>query len=104
MSVVNFTNPELNAEIMSFVDKNEEIWFKASEVAFSLGYTKPNDAVSKHVEPEYKTTYGKLQRNKGCANLTHPCRGGFQPHAIFLSEPGFYQLIFSSKLSSAKRF
>ena len=61
MLVVNFTNPELNVEIMSFIDKNEEICFKASEVAFSFRYTKPNDAVFKHVEPEYKTTYEELQ-------------------------------------------
>ncbi len=45
MSIVSFANPESNVEITSFIDKDEEIWFKASEVAKVLGYERSNEAV-----------------------------------------------------------
>lgn len=69
-----------------------EPWFVAKDVAVALGYVKPRNAVSMHVEPE----------DKKDALIQGPL-GGRQTMTI-LNESGVYSLILSSKLPSAKQF
>ena len=63
------------------------------DVAKILGYADPSSAISKIIDTEYKIT--------GVAKIATP--GGMQSVTV-LREPGIYQLIFSSKLESAKEF
>ena len=66
-------------------------WFVANDVAKALGYKDPVHTVRNIVWDE----------NKGVAEIYTP--GGKQK-AIIINEAGVYQLIFRSKLESAKQF
>lgn len=63
----------------------------ANDVAMVLGFKNPADAVYRLVDKE----------NKGICKIQTP--GGIQSVTV-LEEAGIYQLIFSSKLESAKKF
>lgn len=63
----------------------------ANDVAHALGYADPVNTVRKKIDAEYK----------GVGVLATP--GGVQS-VVVLEEPGIYQLIFGSKLLSAKKF
>lgn len=66
-------------------------WFVANDVAKALGYKDPVHTVRNIVWEE----------NKGVAEISTP--GGKQKVTI-INEAGVYQLIFRSKLESAKQF
>lgn len=68
-----------------------EPWFVGKDVAISLKYSNPQKAIRDHVDEE----------DKGVNKMDTP--GGIQPVTI-INESGFYSLILSSKLQSAKRF
>lgn len=70
---------------------NDAPWFVGKDVAESLGYSNPRDALARHVDDE----------DKGVAK--HDTLGGSQDMVI-INESGLYALIFGSKLESAKRF
>ncbi len=97
----NFTNFELNANVMTFKDENENIWFKAKDVASALGHTNPERVIRKYVRDKHKKLFKETQ---GETDSVTPFRGGFQSQAVFILEPGVYQLIFRSQLPSAERF
>lgn len=83
-----------NLNVFSF--QNQDVRFAdgkpvANDVAKVLGYKDPANAVHRKVFPE----------NKGLCDLQTP--GGIQSVAV-LEEAGIYQLIFSSKLETAKLF
>jgi hypothetical protein len=63
----------------------------ANDVARVLGYSDPAKTVSTKVDSDYK----------GVTKMVTP--GGTQTVTV-LEEPGIYQLVFGSKLSSAKKF
>ena len=68
-----------------------EPWFVGKDVAGSLGYSDTDGAIRKHVDAEDK--------------LTRQIDGSGQMRDMsIINESGLYSLIFSSKLSSAKRF
>ena len=73
------------------VDSDGITLFLANDICVALGYQRPRDAISQHVDPEdivkmpVDTAGGKQLVN--CVN-----------------ESGMYALIFGSKLDSAKRF
>ena len=97
----------LNASITSLVCDDGEIYFKAKDVATALGYEKPANAINRHVWSENKFEWCVIQRSLNQRPLErvgihHPLN--VHPQTLFLTEPGVYQLIFSSKLSSAKAF
>ena len=73
------------------VEVNGEPYFVARDVATILGYSNPNDAISKRVDKE----------DKGVANCD--TLGGTQKLSI-INESGLYSLILSSKLPTAKQF
>ena len=66
-------------------------WFVANDVAKALGYKDPVHTVRNIVWEE----------NKGVAEISTP--GGRQ-NVTIINEAGVYQLIFRSKLESAKQF
>ena len=91
---MEFVNEQLSVEISAFVDRNNTVWFRGKDVASSLGYARPRNAILDHVDDEYKIT------SKELGTTTK----GEQPHAIWISELGVYSLIFSAKMATKKPF
>ena len=86
-----FKNVDLGIEITSYIDKQQNVWFCGKDVAQLLGYKDTNQAIRKHVDNEDQ---------KSCpVETTGPVRC-----CIFLNESGFYSLLLSSKLETAKKF
>lgn len=88
-----FNNPEFG-EIRT-IEIDGEPWFVGKDVAVALGYANPKDALGNHVDTEDKRV---IQRSE-IATLEIPNRG-----MTIVNESGVYALIFSSKLSGAKKF
>lgn len=68
---------------------NNEPWFVGKDVADALGYSDTAQAVRDHVEDE----------DKGVVEMTTP--GGVQK-MVSINESGFYSLVLSSRISTAK--
>nr|DAI05500.1 MAG TPA: repressor domain protein [Herelleviridae sp.] len=71
---------------------DDEIWFVGNDVARALGYQKPDQAVRTNVSDEDSTLMGVSDSN----NHTQKMK--------VINESGLYDLVFESRLSSAKRF
>ena len=52
----SFKNKELGIEMNSYIDKQQNVWFRGKDVAKILGYKDTNDAVRRHVSIENKMT------------------------------------------------
>lgn len=70
---------------------NGKIWFCATDVASSLGYSNPRDAIVRHCKP------------MGVVLHDTPTRSAVQK-IKYISEGNVYRLIAGSKLPSAERF
>ena len=114
-----FKNEELGIKIKSYIDKQQNVWFKGKDVAKILGYRDTDDAVRRHVSIENKMTQflqpkcspGKTPGQQN--NTKVKCSPGKTPgqqndtrgkYCTFINEPGFYELVFGSKLEFAKKF
>ena len=86
-----YTNEDLEIELTSFIDEKQNVWFRGKEIAEILGYVKTDQAIRIHFDERYKKSYPLVSR-------------GQLRHQYFVSEPGFYSLVFSSKLPAAKKF
>lgn len=73
------------------IEINGEPWLVGRDVAKALGYKNISDALKKHVDEE----------DKGVAKCD--TLGGSQEMTV-INESGFYSLVLSSKLPSAKKF
>ena len=87
-----FINEELGIEFESYIDEECVVWFKAKQVAQILGYQKTRNAVEKHVSKKYKKE----------APFQGPLGG--EQKCVIISEEGFYELVFKSRLPAAKLF
>ena len=120
-----FINKQLRIELKSFIDDKFNVWFKGKEVSTILGYKDTGDAVRRHVSAENKISQfinpkscpGETpgQVKKSCPRET---RAQVQKAGVdvlppqvqqgrwytFINEPGFYELVFRSKLETAKIF
>ncbi len=85
-----FSNPEFG-EIRTVTIDNEP-WFVGKDVAEILGYVKPLNAISTHVDEDDSPKQGRTD------NL------GRMQKTIIINESGLYSLILSSKLPTAKKF
>lgn len=84
-----FNNPEFGTVRTVCIDG--EPWLVGKDVADILGYKETAKAIRTHVDEE----------DKGVSILDTP--GGKQQY-IVINESGFYSLVLSSKLPTAKRF
>ena len=91
MLVKKFKNDNLGLEIDTYINKQQNIFFIGKDVAKVLGYKDCNQAVRKHVDEEDR---------KSCPVETT----GQVRWIIFINESGFYSLVLSSKLETAKKF
>ena len=89
-----FINRHLGIKFKSYIDEKLRVWFKAKEVATILGYCDTDKAIRKHVSENHKRKVISNQPAKtaGCS-MTY-----------FIDEPGFYELVFKSRLPTAKFF
>lgn len=85
-----FTNEKFG-EVRSILIKGEP-WFVGKDIAESLGYKKPTNAISTHVENEDTLKQGIVDSN------------GKTQQTTIINESGMYALIFGSKLEQAKEF
>ena len=85
-----FENPEFGK--VRTVEMDGKSYFVGKDVAEALGYSKPLNALSVHVEKDDSLKQG----------LTDSL--GRKQETILINESGLYSLILSSKLESAKRF
>lgn len=84
-----FSNEEFG-EIRTLLIDGEP-WFVGKDIATALGYSKPTDAIRKHVAAE----------DRGISKTETP---SFTQDMVVISESGLYSLILTSKLPSAKKF
>lgn len=97
------TNEVVTGEIMVFSNEelgelrtitiNGETWFVGKDVAGILGYSNSRKAIADHVDEEDKTD-----------GVTIRDAIGRDQNPVFINESGFYSLILSSKLPSARKF
>ena len=86
-----FNNPEFGR--VRTVEINGKPWLVGKDVAAALGYAKPENALSAHVDPEDKTT-----------TLIQGTGSNYKTKATIINKSGLYSLVLSSKLPGAKRF
>ncbi len=89
---------------ISSVKVESNTYFRAKEVAKLLGYQDTKQAVRGQVSPNYKKSFRDLLASMVVSGTTNAKLDGSDLNAIYLSEPGLYQLIFSSKLPQAEQF
>lgn len=73
------------------VDIDGEIWFVGADVAKTLGYKRPSEAIRQHC------------KEKGTVKDRIPTNGGSQ-ETLLINEPNVYRLTVRSKLPSAEKF
>ena len=71
---------------------DNQIMFVGKDVATALGYSKPLNAISMHVDEDDSLKWGLMDSM------------GRKQQDIFINESGLYSLILSSKLPQAKAF
>ena len=96
----SFKNEELGFELKSYIDKQQNVWFLGKDVAEILGYSKTRDALSRHVDNEDKqqifTSHTTVHKMGTVVPSGSMC--------TYINESGFYSLVLSSKLETAKKF
>ena len=88
-----FANEEFGAVRSLMIE--DMPWFVGRDVATALGYAKPRNAISVHVDDE----------DKNSALIQGAIQGGTQgnPNMTIINESGLYSLILSSKLPAIRR-
>ena len=86
-----FSNEEFGS--IRRVEIDGEYWLSGKDVAQALGYAKPENALSAHVDDEDKIT-----------TLVQGTGSNYKSKATVINESGLYSLVLSSKLPSAKKF
>ena len=94
-----FTNEDLGIEMTSYIDYNQNVWFRGKDVAEILGYSNVRKAIWNHVDSEDKQLICWRTQNGDGNNFD--LRGKYY---TFINESGFYSLLLSSKLETAKKF
>ena len=107
-----FKNEELGIKMNSYIDKQQNVWFRGKDVSQILGYKDSVNALKRHVSVENKIIQPKSwggetppQQNNIRGGETPPQQNGTKgKYFTFINEPGFYELVFGSKLEFAKKF
>jgi len=86
-----------NKDIVIVIDETPMIWFYAKQISDILEYKNSNNIIKKFVDSINKTTYEQIKQHSKYKYNVHD-------HAIFVNEPGLYELIFRSKRKDAKIF
>ncbi|CAB4019500.1 Hypothetical predicted protein [Paramuricea clavata] len=105
MSIQVFRNTTLigDEEIPTIRSDDGTIYFAAKKVALSLGYIRPNEAVTTNTRERMRTTFREIRGSVPNIPLFN-VRGGEQPGTVFITESGLYRLIMRSRLPIAEEF
>ena len=90
-NTIKFENNDINV----IIDDSDIAWFNANEIAISLGYKYPKDAIINNVEKEDKIKLEDININYKIEK---------HPHSIYINESGLYSLLIQSRLEKAKKF
>ena len=90
----SFINNQLGINFNSYIDDKLNVWFKVKQVSTILGYKDTDQSIRKHVDEEDRKSFP--------VETTGYSKRGRPP--IFINESGFYSLVLSSKLETAKKF
>ena len=93
-----FANEDLEIELISYIDSKQNIWFRGKDIAQILGYSVTDQAIREHVSDNHKQLICCPVKMKGQQN---DMSGKW---TTFVDEAGFYELVFRSKLPTAKKF
>ena len=93
-----FHNADLDIKLTSYIDDKQNVWFRGKDIAKILGYSVTDQAIRKHVSDNHKQLICCPLEMKGQQN---DMRGKW---TTFIDEAGFYELVISSKLPTAKKF
>ena len=110
-----FKNVDLGIELTSYLDNQQNVWFRGKDVALLLGYKDTNQAIRKRVDDEDQkscpvNTTGQVIKScpvKTTGQVIKSCpvkTTGQVRWYTFINESGFYSLVLSSKLKTAKKF
>ena len=95
-----YANEELEIELTSYIDSKQNFWFRGKDIATILDYSNVRKAIWIHVDSEDKqqifTPHASLPKMGTVAPSGSIC--------TYINESGFYSLVLSSKLESAKKF
>lgn len=80
----------------------EEPWFVGKDATQNLGYENESDAISKHVSKEDKIYWDSETQSRFASEFNYKNLG--QRGGWLVNESGLYDLIFGSKLESAKLY
>ncbi|ABI13791.1 baculovirus repeated ORF-b [Anticarsia gemmatalis nucleopolyhedrovirus] len=89
---------------LRYVLDRDIVKFVAKDIANSLKHTNAAEAVRKHVDIKYKTTYEQGETVSHPASTSLVKRGDplyLQPHTVLITKSGVIQLIMKSKLPYA---
>ena len=84
-----FTNEDLKIKLTSFIDKQQNIWFRGKDVVEILGYSNVRKAVWSHVSKDHKIL--QLYWSSETERQQNDTRGKY---CTFIDEAGFYGLFF----------
>ncbi|CAB3983342.1 Hypothetical predicted protein [Paramuricea clavata] len=88
-----------NNKIRTLIPKDGgKIYFMAKEVASALGYKNTVDAVARHTDERSRNI---LRNIRAAGNTLLP---SMHPDTVFITESGIYELVFGSKLPTARDF
>ena len=99
-----FTNEDLGIEMNSYTDNRQNICFRGNYVAQILGYSDTKQAIRKQVSAENKIIQLSRTTSVGVVKTRPQQNDARGKYCTFINEPGFYELVFSSKLEFAKKF
>ena len=88
----SFINKQLGIKLNSYIDEKCNVWFQAKQVAQILGYKNTVDVIKRHVSESNKIKNVQPRETRGCT------------FSYYINEPGFYELVFRSRLPAAKMF
>ena len=95
-----FTNKDLGIELNSYIDKQQNVWFRGKDVAEIIGYSNERKAIWNHVDNEDKKQLFTYHTNVPKTGTVAPSGS----MCTYINESGFYSLVLSSKLETAKKF
>ena len=93
-----FVNEDLEIELTSFIDDERNVWFRGKDIAEILGYSNVRKAIWIHIDSEDKQLISWRTQNGDGRSQTQ------NRSYTFVNESGFYSLVLSSRLESAKKF
>ena len=110
-----FKNVDLGIELTSYLDNQQNVFFLGKDVATILGYSNTKEALKRHVSEENKMIRfmqvnrrgreTRPQQNDNRGRETRPQQNDNRgKYYTIINEPGFYELVFGSKLEFAKKF